>query len=1024
MGKLVSDWILKAGYAGKIRLALGFTLILVATAQSGLLHNSTEFPGTTKWGGNWGTATGKYGQFTCPTCHGPHSTNIKRIKPSITNPVLINWSSSGSAALTVNFQNVTSMGSDLIAHSTSLRVCEACHSRNKYHNYNSAKNTDNSHNNFKDCTGCHPHNIGFKGNESPGGIACATCHNANTLYSTMNADTTTYHHRMQSDAATYPVNATPADTDKRCLQCHVDHNIFRPDLNTANTTGRSANLRVDILTAGATGAPGTTYTNTDFVATATNGGLCISCHQNVQTKNTANQKTDATTATPAIPYVGGSKTDFQNSPHQFVATSQFTKDSSIFNANCSKCHDGTFANNYQTGTNQFNNHASTERRISAAMGLSPLTDPVEEKLCYRCHARTTDTAVTNKTTANKDWYGVAAMSGLAELIYNEVTVNTFLHPVNATLGLHKPYDEGRAANDGTLSGANRHVTCSDCHNPHSVQQIASGVLTGTLSSYTNGGTTANDTLTVSGTPWGANAYVGWSVKIISGTGAGLSSVIFSNTANTLSAKFSTSGATLDSTSKFIIFKQGTTDGNKIGNSQIGVWGVAPTWVVQPTPPTWNDSAGAGGAGVADAAEEITTQFNAISAWNRTESATIEGQICIKCHSAYAYGTTPPNSPSGQPTGSATLASNTASGIAMKEGDKANEVSTNNLGYHPIFARGMNQPVRANYGNTALTSAVNTAWPKYSAGTITVASGVATLTGGATLPATTLPGWFVYIGATAPTANAATGASSLQTPGTATTGYLEIVSITSSTQFNVRAETGGTWPNVTYNTPSVTGTTSWFLTAGLGNNFVPPWGPWSTMQCTDCHASDTATDPMGPHGSASKFILIKSVTKTFNYWTGTAVAAQTNAPVDGDNFCINCHRKDVYGDYGVAGANPTWSRQAHPIDSSGTARSLGKKTRWGSVCMNCHAGARAGAIHGLNLGKGGAAGSYSGKRLLAGAVWYGVTRSTTTTAGTCYVKSATTDAVSNCGNSSNGTFQGTGGTGGTGTAQYQFDDATP
>jgi hypothetical protein len=84
-------------------------------------------------------------------------------------------------------------------------------------------------------------------------------------------------------------------------------------------------------------------------------------------------------------------------------------------------------------------------------------------------------------------------------------------------------------------------------------------------------------------------------------------------------------------------------------------------------------------------------------------------------------------------------------------------------------------------------------------------------------------------------------------------------------------------------------------------------------------------------------------------------------------------------------------------------------------MNCHGGARQGAIHGLNLGKGsnGTGGSYSGRRLLAGSSWFAVTRSSATTAGTCWTKGAT-DAVDNCGHSHSGVaFQ-------SGPANYDYE----
>ncbi len=173
-----------------------------------------------------------------------------------------------------------------------------------------------------------------------------------------------------------------------------------------------------------------------------------------------------------------------------------------------------------------------------------------------------------------------------------------------------------------------------------------------------------------------------------------------------------------------------------------------------------------------------------------------------------------------------------------------------------------------------------------------------------------------------------------------------------------------------------------------------------MRCTDCHSSDTTTDPMGPHGSATKYILANFTAKSFIYLTGNGtVSSQTTSPGSGDQYqiCSNCHRMDVYGSFSNnAPANKTYSRQSHPVDSS-NIYSLSTFPRWGIGCMNCHGGARAGGIHGENLGMGGGAASgvsYAGRRLLGGANWYEVTRGSTQTAGSCWTNK-TTDAVNNC-----------------------------
>ena len=42
--------------------------------------------------------------------------------------------------------------------------------------------------------------------------------------------------------------------------------------------------------------------------------------------------------------------------------------------------------------------------------------------------------------------------------------------------------------------------------------------------------------------------------------------------------------------------------------------------------------------------------------------------------------------------------------------------------------------------------------------------------------------------------------------------------------------------------------------GRTANIKAPWTTTSLMTCSDCHDSDTTTDPSGPHGSAARFIL--------------------------------------------------------------------------------------------------------------------------------------------------------------------------
>jgi hypothetical protein len=102
------------------------------------------------------------------------------------------------------------------------------------------------------------------------------------------------------------------------------------------------------------------------------------------------------------------------------------------------------------------------------------------------------------------------------------------------------------------------------------------------------------------------------------------------------------------------------------------------------------------------------------------------------------------------------------------------------------------------------------------------------------------------------------------------------------------------------------------------NLVTTNFPWRTtgarnlMTCTDCHESDTTTDPNGPHGSAANFIL-KGPNTT---WNNTMLATSTGMPAGA--FCANCH-------------SSTYASSRMPSGDSHTSRSAHRV-----ACQNCHA----------------------------------------------------------------------------------------
>ncbi len=143
---------------------------------SPLVHNAVSTgSGVSKWdnaGAGWGTADAgsQYGEFSCNTCHERKSGNIKRIRKD--------WSASPAVpvnidAESINFQtNVDGFAlDDSTDHSTSDRICEACHTLTNHHRHDSSTLATNDHKSSSNCTNCHLHKNAF-------GISggCSGCH--------------------------------------------------------------------------------------------------------------------------------------------------------------------------------------------------------------------------------------------------------------------------------------------------------------------------------------------------------------------------------------------------------------------------------------------------------------------------------------------------------------------------------------------------------------------------------------------------------------------------------------------------------------------------------------------------------------------------------------------------------------------------------------------------------------------------------------------------------------------------------
>ncbi|MBI5642404.1 MAG: hypothetical protein HY954_02905 [Deltaproteobacteria bacterium] len=120
---------------------------------------------------------------------------------------------------------------------------------------------------------------------------------------------------------------------------------------------------------------------------------------------------------------------------------------------------------------------------------------------------------------------------------------------------------------------------------------------------------------------------------------------------------------------------GGVNGNIIGANILGSWGVKPS--------PW---ASAGNPALTYTVADFTSQTPG--------GDNLEGYLCMKCHSYYAYGSLPPNVPSGN-----------ADGSIVVESDITADFNTNNMSFHPAFAQGQNQP----------NSSANPNWPANSLG---------------------------------------------------------------------------------------------------------------------------------------------------------------------------------------------------------------------------------------------------------------------------------------------------------------------
>jgi hypothetical protein len=284
---------------------------------------------------------------------------------------------------------------------------------------------------------------------------------------------------------------------------------------------------------------------------------------------------------------------------------------------------------------------------------------------------------------------------------------------------------------------------------------------------------------------------------------------------------------------------------------------------------------------------------------------------------------------------------------------AADFNPNNVAHHAVFDRGNNQPITIGTASYSANYA-NPDWPRFTGTTLSTNAGGTIVDLGVNMPRTVLPGWILYIGGT-------------NWPGAGSNTFYEVTTLIDQQQLTV--------------TPTPTGNLSgqsFFLTAGLGNAFVPPYGPWFINRCTDCHGS-TKSDPIGPHASVNKWLIKSADTDLVFEWFDTTGSDETQVSLidygaglddvatalvagttDDAYVCFNCHRADVYGpELGAHGGgipnNEQLGRLKHGTlmwdkDGGNIADPPGESgtTNFPQYCRNCHGGDKMGGLHGSNL----------------------------------------------------------------------------
>ncbi len=307
--------------------------------------------------------------------------------------------------------NANSSGSNYADGSGTFNgVCEVCHTLTDHYTNTTMGTTDARHmvNPVTKCVTCHPHNKGFAAQTD-----CFACHNA-----------VAGSRRQIVDAAG---NGTGAGGDFKRTSHHVTGAI--PDVNDCikcHYMGDHKNGTVKLLD------PDQGYLNIYTYNPANKSGVesfCLNCHDANGANGDTSPFSDGVTA-PVI--------------NQAMWAASSHKTDGTANANtCLACHDNGHGSNKSTLIGPY-----------AYAGPGTGTDLMneEEGFCLGCHGSG----------------GVAAIQ--VHLSFLNANTATAIRKHDPTASYRKHLNEENTG--AAFGGANRHVECVDCHNPHGAKAYA------------------------------------------------------------------------------------------------------------------------------------------------------------------------------------------------------------------------------------------------------------------------------------------------------------------------------------------------------------------------------------------------------------------------------------------------------------------------------------------------------------------------------------------------------------------------